>query len=69
MSDNYASVMALCLSRTAKSVLLEIDRKRAWVPLSLIHGADEPKVQRNVTMRVRLMSWKLREIEQGATDA
>lgn len=69
MSDNYASVMALCLSRTAKSVLLEISGKRAWVPLSLIHGADEPKVQRNVTMRVRLMSWKLREIEQGATDA
>lgn len=68
MSDNYAVVTATCLSRTAKSVLLEIGDKRAWVPLSLIHGADEPKVQRNVTMRTRVMAWKVREIEKGATD-
>lgn len=70
MSDNYVKVKVILITRTRDALLVDckldgVDMRKAWIPLSLVHSADEKKVGNNHATDIvefRLREWKAMEL-------
>lgn len=69
--DSYSHVKCRVVQVTRNAVLIDIVNspwtRHEWIPLSLIHGADELALKLGNTMRsdtltLRIMTWKVREL-------
>ncbi|ESW92971.1 hypothetical protein NKL07_22160 [Mesorhizobium sp. C280B] len=70
MSDAYRTVTALVRQVRENSIMVEVASRQGWqsIPRSLIHGADEIKLDRidfsghGQEHTFRLMEWKAEEL-------
>lgn len=80
-SDRYIKVQVILLHNTHDSMLVNCNLKRgpekkAWVPFSLLHFADEAKIKKaplDKVITVRMFEWKatqlsLKEVDDGESD-
>ena len=61
MTDTYITLDCTIKGLTAKAVLLEYHDHTAWVPRSLLHGADDRVLDDGAvgqTRTVRMLDWK-----------
>lgn len=71
MSDAYVKVTVGLVSRSANAILVDCEpnskRERlSWIPLSLIHAADERRIDKAQTTELiefRLRSWKAAQLK------
>lgn len=71
MSDRYVRVNCILIARARNAILVDVappdsrDIDKQWIPLSLIHGADERNIGNDHAtdeVSFRLMEWKAREL-------
>lgn len=68
-SDDYVKVKVILVMRTQNAILINCDAKAdrlAWIPLSLIHAADEKSVNNSKMTEIvefRLREWKATELD------
>lgn len=71
MSDKYVKVECILIVRTKDAICVDVSpidsefMDKRWIPLSLIHGADEARIGNDHSSDVvsfRLMDWKAREL-------
>lgn len=68
--DRYVPVKAVFVARTRDAILVDVDMvnitgDHKWIPLSLIHAADERRLNNAVATDIvefRLMAWKASQI-------
>lgn len=70
MTDKYTKVECILIHMSSNAALIGIAKENGmvlenWIPLSLVHGADEIKMRRvnhidKITIRV--MDWKVKEL-------
>lgn len=68
--DNYVKVKVILIARTRDALLIDCelegtDERCAWVPLSLIHAADEKRIGNNHATDIvefRMREWKAMEL-------
>ena len=65
MSDEYRIVSAKLLGRTPKAIKVATKQGNEWLPRSLLHAADDLKVDKLsilVEFSFRLRAWKAEEV-------
>ncbi len=64
-SDDYRIVTAKVLRKKDEAILIAVKQGEAWVPRSLLHGADDMAlalIPNNSEWTFRLREWKAEEL-------
>lgn len=70
MTDAYVKVKVILIAKTRDAILIDCDldgpMRKAWIPLSLVHIADELKIGNDHSTDIvefRLREWKALELD------